>query len=159
MDIIYLFKALLRRRWTILFSLGIGLLAGLIFRLSMQREYLSTAQYSTGFAQTQKVSLQLTEMYDLNQIDARINNVIETFKSPIVLSMVSYDLMLHDLDSDRPFWHLTDKQKDDSAFKKADIPKARLILRDRLSNLTLLSTYDPQDKMVWNMLNFYNYAQ
>ena len=159
MDIIYLFKALLRRRWTILFCLGIGLLAGLIFRLSVPREYLSTAQYSTGFAQTQKVSLQLTEMFDLNQIDARINNVIETFKSPIVLSMVSYDLMLHDLDSDRPFRNLTDKQKEDTAFKKADIPKARLILRNRLSNLTLLSTYDPQDKMVWNMLNLYDYGQ
>jgi succinoglycan biosynthesis transport protein ExoP len=159
MDIIYLFKALLRRRWTILFCLGIGLLAGLIFRLTVPREYLSTAQYSTGFAQTQKVSLQLTEMFDLNQIDARINNVIETFKSPIVLSMVSYDLMLHDLDSDRPFRNLTDKQKEDTAFKKADIPKARLILRNRLSNLTLLSTYDPQDKMVWNMLNLYDYGQ
>ncbi len=159
MDIIYLFRALLRRRWTILFCLGIGLLAGLIFRISMPREYLSTAQYSTGFAQTQKVSLQLTEIYDLSQIDARINNVIETFKSPIVLSMVSYDLMLHDLDSDRPFRNLTDKQKEDSAFKKADIPKARLILRDRLSNLNLLSTYDPQDKMVWNILNLYDYGQ
>ncbi|HTB24095.1 MAG TPA: AAA family ATPase [Puia sp.] len=159
MDVIYLFKALLRRRWTILFCLGIGLLAGLIIRISVPREYLSTAQYSTGFAQTQKVSLQLTEIYDLNQIDARINNVIETFKSPIVLSMVSYDLLLHDLDSDRPFRNLTDKQKEDTAFKKADIPKARLILRDRLSNLSLLSTYDPQDKMVWNILNLYDYGQ
>jgi succinoglycan biosynthesis transport protein ExoP len=159
MDVIYLFKALLRRRWTILFCLGLGLLAGLIIRISVPREYLSTAQYSTGFAQTQKVSLQLTEIYDLNQIDARINNVIETFKSPIVLSMVSYDLMLHDLDSDRPFRNLTDKQKEDTAFKKADIPKARLILRDRLSNLSLLSTYDPQDKMVWNILNLYDYGQ
>jgi polysaccharide biosynthesis transport protein len=159
MDIIYLFKALLRRRWTILFCLGTGLLAGLIIRISMPREYLSTAQYSTGFAQTQKVSLQLTEIYDLNQIDARINNVIETFKSPIVLSMVSYDLLLHDLDSDHPFRNLTDKQKEDTAFKKADIPKARLILRDRLSNLSLLSTYDPQDKMVWNILNLYDYGQ
>jgi polysaccharide biosynthesis transport protein len=159
MDIIYLFKALLRRRWTILFCLAIGLLAGLIFRISVPKEYISTAQYSTGFAQTQKVSLQLTEMFDLNQIDARINNVIETFKSPVVLSMVSYDLMLHDLDSDHPFRSLTDKQKEDTAFKKADISKARLILRDRLTNLSLLSTYDPQDKMVWNMLNLYDYGE
>jgi polysaccharide biosynthesis transport protein len=159
MDIIYLFKALLKRRWTILFCLAFGLLAGIIFRIIAPKEYLSTAQYSTGFAQTQKVSLQLTEMFDLNQIDARINNVIETFKSPIVLSMVSYDLMLHDLDSDHPFRNLTDKQKEDTAFKKADLPKARLILRDRLSNLTLLSTYDPQDKMVWNMLNLYDYGE
>src|SRR5271154_3840783 len=157
MDIIYLFKALLRRRWTILFCLAAGLTGGLIFRLVAPKEYLSTAQYSTGFAQTQKVSLQLTEMFDLNQIDARINNVIETFKSPVVLSMVSYDLMLHDLDSDRPFRNLTNKQKEDTSFKMADMPKARLILRDRLSNLTLLSTYDPQDKMVWDMLNLYDY--
>lgn len=159
MDIIYLSKALLRRRWTILFCLAVGLLGGLIFRIVVPKQYVSTAQYSTGFAQTQKVSLQLTEMFDLNQIDARINNVIETFKSPVVLSMVSYDLMLHDLDSDRPFRNLTDKQKKDTAFKNADVPKARLILRDRLSNLALLSTYDPQEKMVWNLLNLYDYDE
>jgi succinoglycan biosynthesis transport protein ExoP len=159
MDIIYLFKALLRRRWTIIFCLVAGLIGGLIFRLVVPKQYVSTAQYSTGFAQTQKVSLQLTEIFDLNQIDARINNVIETFKSPVVLSMVSYDLMLHDLDSDRPFRNLTGKQKEDTSFKMADFPKARLILRDRLSNLALLSTYDPQDKMVWNLLNLYDYDE
>jgi succinoglycan biosynthesis transport protein ExoP len=159
MDIIYLFKVLVRRKWTILFCLGLGLLGGLVYRLFVPRQYLSTAQYSTGFAQTQKVSLQLTEMYDINQIDSRINNYIETFKSPIVLSMVSYDLMLHDLDSEHPFRNLKDKARDDSAFKKADLVKARLILRDRLSNFTLLSTYDPQDKMVFDLLNLYDYDQ
>ncbi len=159
MDVIYLFKVLVRRKWTILFCLGLGLTGGLLFRLLTPREYVSTAQYSTGFAQTQKVSLQLTEIFDLNQIDSRLNNVIETFKSPIVLAMVSYDLMLHDLDSEHPFRNLTSKEKDDTAFKKADIPKARLILRDRLNTLKLLSTYDPQDKMVWNLLNLYDYDE
>ena len=159
MDILYLFKVLVRRKWTILFCLGLGLTGGLLFRLLTPREYVSTAQYSTGFSQTQKVSLQLTEIFDLNQIDSRLNNVIETFKSPIVLAMVSYDLMLHDLDSEHPFRNLTSKEKDDTAFKKADLPKARLILRDRLSTLKLLSTYDPQDKMVWNLLNLYDYDE
>src|SRR5664279_1885130 len=102
MDIIYLFKVLVRRKWTILFCLVAGLLGGILFRIIIPREYISTAQYSTGFSQTQKVSLQLTEIFDVNQIDFRINNVIETFKSPIVLAMVSYDLMLHDLDSQYP---------------------------------------------------------
>ena len=159
MDIIYLFKVLVRRRWTILFCLGLGLLGGIIYKLFIPREYMSTAQYSTGFAQTQKVSLQSTEIFDINQIDPRINNVIETFKSPIVLSMVSYDLMLHDLDSQHPFRVLTEKDKEDTSFTKTDVAKTRLILRDRLNNLTLLSTYDPQDKMVWNLLNLYNYGQ
>jgi polysaccharide biosynthesis transport protein len=159
MDIIYLFKVLVRRRWTILFCLALGLLGGIIYKLFIPREYMSTAEYSTGFAQTQKVSLQSTEIFDINQIDPRINNVIETFKSPIVLSMVSYDLMLHDLDSQHPFRTLTEKDKEDTSFIKTDVAKARLILRDRLTNLTLLSTYDPQDKMVWNLLNLYNYGQ
>ena len=120
---------------------------------------VSTAQYSTGFSQTQKVSLQLTEIFDVNQIDFRINNVIETFKSPIVLAMISYDLLLHDLDSEHPFRNLNEKSKEDSSFRKADIPKARLILRDKLSNLKLLTTYDPQDKMVWDLLNLYGYDE
>ncbi len=159
MDIIYLFKVLVRRKWTILFCLLAGLLGGILFRIIIPREYISTAQYSTGFSQTQKVSLQLTEIFDVNQIDFRINNVIETFKSPIVLAMVSYDLMLHDLDSQYPFRNLDFKLKGDSSFTKADLPKARLILRDRLTNLKLLSTYDPQDKMVWDLLNLYGYDE
>ncbi len=159
MHIIYLLKVLVRRKWTILFCLVLGLVGGLLFRLLTPREYLSTAQYSTGFSQTQKVSLQLTEIFDVNQIDFRINNVIETFKSPIVLAMVSYDLMLHDLDSEHPFRNLTEKSKEDSSFKKADLPKARLILRDKLSNLKLLTTYEPQDKMVFDLLNLYGYDE
>jgi uncharacterized protein involved in exopolysaccharide biosynthesis/Mrp family chromosome partitioning ATPase len=159
MDIIYLFKVLIRRKWTILFCLILGLAGGLVFRFFMPRQYVSTAQYSTGFSQTQKVSLQLTEIFDVNQIDFRFNNVIETFKSPIVLAMVSYDLLLHDLDSEHPFRNLTQKQKEDSSFRKADFPKARLILREKLTTLKLLTTYDPQDKMVWNLLNTYDYDE
>jgi succinoglycan biosynthesis transport protein ExoP len=159
MDIIYLFKVLVRRKWTILFCLFIGLAGGILFRIIVPRDYTSTAQYSTGFAQTQKVSLQLTEIIDVNQIEFRINNVIETFKSPVVLAMVSYDLMLHDLDSQHPFRILTDKEKRDTAFTKADFPKARLILRDKLTNLKLLATYDPQDKMVSNLIDLYGYDE
>ena len=159
MDIIYLFKVLVRRKWTILFCLVLGLAGGLIFRFFMAPQYVSTAQYSTGFSQTQKVSLQLTEIFDVNQIDFRFNNVIETFKSPIVLAMVSYDLMLHDLDSEHPFRKLTEKQKQDTSYRNADFPKARLILREKLTSLKLLTTYDPQDKMVWNLLGLYDYDE
>jgi len=159
MHIIYLLKVLVRRKWTILFCLVLGLVAGFLFRILKVREYVSTAQYSTGFSQTQKVSLQLTEIFDVNQIDFRINNVIETFKSPIVLAMISYDLMLHDLDSEHPFRTLKKKEKEDSNYKRTDIPKVRLILREKLNNLKLLTTYDPQDKMAWDLINLYGYDE
>ena len=159
MHIIYLLKVLVRRKWTIMFCLVLGIVGGLLFRLAKPREFVSTAQYSTGFSQTQKVSLQLTEIFDVNQIDFRINNVIETFKSPIVLAMTAYDLLLHDLDNEHPFRYLSAKEKADSSYRKADIPKAKAILSEKLSTGKLLTTYDPQDKMVRDLLGIYGYDE
>src|SRR6185369_12615648 len=133
MDLIYLVKVLVRRKWTIIFCLILGIAGGLLFGFFAPKKYLSNAQYSTGFSQTQKVSLQLTEIFDVNQIDFRINNVLETFKSPIVLAMTAYDLLLHDLNNEHPFRYLTAKEKADSSYRKADIPKARTILSEKLS--------------------------
>lgn len=159
MDLIYLIKVLVRRKWTILFCTILGIAGGLTFRFFMRKQYVSNAQYSTGFSQTQKVSLQLNEIFDVNQIDFRLNNVIETFKSPVVLGMVAYDLLLHDLESTHPFRTLTEKERKDSTYMKADFGRAKEILRDKLSSLKLLSTYDPEQKKVWDLLNLYNYDE
>src|SRR5882672_10752638 len=128
MDLIYLVKVLVRRKWTIIFCLILGIAGGILFTFLTPKRYLSNAQYSTGFSQTQKVSLQLTEIFDVNQIDFQFNNVIETFKSPIVLGMTSYDLLLHDLESSHPFTVLNEKQRKDSVFRNADFQKAKEIL-------------------------------
>jgi len=159
MDLIYLVKVLVRRKWTIIFCLILGIAGGLIFSFLAPKRYLSNAQYSTGFSQTQKVSLQLTEIFDVNQIDFRFNNVIETFKSPIVLGMMSYDLLLHDLESSHPFTILTEKQKKDSVYRKSDFQKAKEILHDKLMTLKLLTTYDPQEKKIWDLMNLYGYDE
>jgi polysaccharide biosynthesis transport protein len=159
MDIIYLLKVLRRRKWFIMISLLIGLIGGLVFRLFLPKEYVSNAQYATGLYRTQKVSLQLNEIFDVNQIDFRLNNVLETFKSPTVLGMMAYDLLEHDLESTHPFRTLTEKQKRDSVYQRADLQKAKEILRDKMSTLDLLSTYDPEQKKVWDLLNLYDYNE
>lgn len=159
MDLIYLVKVLVRRKWTIIFCLILGIAGGLLFSFFAPKRYLSNAQYSTGFSQTQKVSLQLTEIFDVNQIDFRFNNVIETFKSPIVLAMMSYDLLLHDLESSHPFTVLTEKQKKDTVYRKADFQKAKEILRDKLFNLKLLTSYNPDEKRIWDLMNLYGYDE
>src|SRR6516164_1455083 len=158
MDIIYLFRVLLRRKWIILFSFIIGITGGVAFTFFIPKQYSSTAQYSTGLYRTQKVSLQLNEMFDFGQMDYRLNNVIETFRSPIVLGMMSYDLLLHDLESPRPFRVLNEKQKKDSAFVKADFAGTKAILKEKLGSLRLLSTYVPQEKKVTDILDLYDYG-
>jgi Mrp family chromosome partitioning ATPase len=130
-----------------------------VFRLLLPKEYVSNAQYATGLYRTQKVSLQLNEIFDVNQIDFRLNNVIETFKSPTVLGMMAYDLLEHDLESTHPFRTLSEKKRRDSVYTRVDFQKAKEILRDKMSTLDLLSTYDPEQKKVWDLLNLYDYNE
>ncbi len=159
MDFLYLIKALGRRKWIIIFSLAIGVGGSLAFSLLRKKAYTSSAQYSTGLTQTQKVSLQLTEILDINQIDFRFNNVIETFKSPTVLGMLAYDLLLHDLMSPHPFRTLTEKQKKEKVYQEANLEKAKDILNQKLIALQVLSTYEPEEKKVWDLMNLYGYDE
>ena len=157
MDIIYLLRVLVRRKWTLFFCLFLGVVGGFLFRFFAPRQYVSTAQYSTGFSQTQKVSLQLNGIVDVNQIDFRLSNVIETFKSPVVLGMVAYDLLLHDLEAPHAFRTLTEKELRDTVYQHTDKARVRRILHEKLSSLKLLTTYDPEEKKVWDLLNLYGY--
>jgi polysaccharide biosynthesis transport protein len=159
MDFNYLFKALLRKKWVIAFAMVMGFGAGFVFTLFQKKTYLSTAQYSTGITQAQKVKIEINEIFDVNQIDIRFNNVIETFQSEKVLGMVSYELLLHDLESSHPFRKLTPKQKNDTAYKNADFQKVKDILHQKLGNLELLNTFEPEDKKVWDLVNLYEYDQ
>lgn len=152
-------KALGRRKWIMIFSLIVGVCGSLVFSLIRKKTYASSAQYSTGLTQTQKVSLQLTEILDINQIDFRFNNVIETFKSPTVLGMLSYDLLLHDLVSPRPFRTLTEKQKKKKEYLEANVDKSKDILNQKLLTMQVLSTYEPEEKKVWDLMNLYGYDE
>jgi len=149
MDIIYLFKVLVRRRWTILSCLAFGLAAGLLAYIISPTQYISTAQYYTGFAETRPVSLQSNDVYEASQTEFRVNNVIETFKSPLIVTMVSYELLLHDLESSSPFRILSGREKQKASFSKADNAKVRQILHDKLKSLKILSADEYWEKLVW----------
>ncbi|HSZ86056.1 MAG TPA: Wzz/FepE/Etk N-terminal domain-containing protein [Puia sp.] len=157
MDFNYLLNALFKKKWIIIFSTFIALGAALAFTFFMKKSYVSDAQYSTGLTQTSKVSLQTSEIFDINQIDLRFNNVVETFQSPTVEGMLSYELLLHDIESSHPFRVLTDKQKKDTAYTLVDFSKAKEILHRKLSTLKLLSSYDEEERRVWDLLLLYEY--
>jgi polysaccharide biosynthesis transport protein len=159
MDFSYLLKALLRKKWIMIFAMAMGFGAGIVFTLFQKRTYISTAQYSTGITQAQKINLGLNEIFDVNQIDIRFNNVIETFQSETVLGMLSYELMLHDLESAHPFRKLTQKQKNDTAYKNVNFQKAKVILHQKLESIYLLNTFEPEEKKVWDLINLYEYDQ
>ncbi len=83
MDLIYLFKALMKRKWLIL--VGTLMAVAVAFLLTMKQEmlYKSTAQIATGFTSTEQVKLK-DESFNIYEIDSKFSNVIESLKSPRV---------------------------------------------------------------------------
>lgn len=159
MDLLYLFHSLMRKKWIIIFATIVGLGAGLAFAMTIKKTYTSLAQYSTGFTMGQKVKIRSEEALNIFEIDFQFRNVIETFKSPTVLGMVGYNLLLHDLDSPTPFRTLTPEQKAMPIATAISKERAKAILQTKVVNLELLSSYIPEEKKVNDLLWLYGYTQ
>src|SRR4051812_23173297 len=101
MDFSYFFKILLRRKWYILGLTFIAVLVAFVYLLFKKNLYESVAQYSTGFTAERVKLTDGSSAVDVYSADIKFNNVIETFKSPKVIGMLSYRLLLHDLDNSK----------------------------------------------------------
>src|SRR5579863_3922042 len=103
MDFLYLLRVLLKRKWLIL---GTGLAAaGIAWGLTMNqpKKYRSFMQFSTGFTVNDEVYVPSSNNVDIFTADVKFNNVFVTVLSPSVVSFLSYNLILHDLESSSPF--------------------------------------------------------
>ncbi|WEK36234.1 MAG: Wzz/FepE/Etk N-terminal domain-containing protein [Candidatus Pseudobacter hemicellulosilyticus] len=159
MDLTYLLHSLLRKKWIIVFCTLLGLVAGFVFTLFQPKSYLSFAQYSTGFTMEQKVKIKEEASFNIYEIDLRFNNVIETFRSPKVMGMLSSRLLLHDLESSRPFRMLTVEQKKKPEFTTVNLEKAKDILRQKVANMEMISPFDPEEKKVFDLIALYGYDE
>src|SRR5947209_7962275 len=138
MELKFIINALFRKKWVIIACTTVAIFATLVFVLTRKKLYLSAAQYSTGFTMKQAVKIREDEGLNVFEIDQRFKNVIETFTSEVVVAMLSYDLMLHDLQEKRPFKVLTEKELQSPSYKNANHQKAINLLREKHNALDLL---------------------
>jgi uncharacterized protein involved in exopolysaccharide biosynthesis/Mrp family chromosome partitioning ATPase len=157
MDLIYLFKSLMRRKWFIIISTLMAVLAAFLLTLEQEKLYKSVAQIATGFTMSDQVKLK-EESFNIYEIDVKFNNVIEALKSPRVLGMTSYNLMLHDLENpDKAFRVLSVEDKKYNAYRQLDRAKAIAILTKKYNEEQLLSSYDPEERKIQELLKIYRY--
>ena len=157
MDLMFFVNALLRKKWVIIICTVAGLLAALLFTFTKKNMYLSAATYSTGFTMKQQVKMTTDEGLNIFEIDQRFKNVIETFKSPVVICMLSYDLMLHDLTSKMPYTTLTDKEKSKKEYTEVNLEKAKQILEEKKAKKEILKAYDHEENKVYQLIQLYQY--
>lgn len=154
MEIFFYIWALARRKWMILGVSFVAAAGVFVFTFLQDRSFLSKAQYSTGLTMQGAV---VKEDFNVFEIDVKFNNLLETFKSPNVIGMLSYRLLLHDLTSKAPYQQLTEKQKAKAAELKLNPANAIKILSDKLDSLQLLNTSNENEYKLLKLLEVHKY--
>lgn len=158
MDLIYFFKVLLRRKWIIIGVSLIAVLVAFIFLFYKMPLYVSKAQYSTGFT-TEKVRVvDGSSGIDIYTADVKFNNAIETFKSPQVVNIIAYKLLLHDLVyPEKSYRKLSNRQKETAVFKAVNKDTAIKTLTAALSANRLLASETSKEKVLLEYVKLCRY--
>jgi succinoglycan biosynthesis transport protein ExoP len=156
MDFLYLLRVLLKRKWLIL---GVGFVAAAIaygLTTNQPKKYRSFMQFSTGFTVNDEVKVN-TENVDIYTADVKFNNVVVTVLSPTVMSLLSYNLILHDLESGSPF-RRPDLKGGGGAFYQSIEPRtAMATFQDKLDSMSVLTSFKPDELRLLEYLSLYHY--
>jgi uncharacterized protein involved in exopolysaccharide biosynthesis len=128
-----------------------------LFTKDLPNEYSSGTQLSTGFTINNYTDYLNENTSSSRNADIQFNNLIETIKSRIVINLLSYKLLLHDIQSDQPF-----RPNDSFEIKNVNLnqeEKEELIntLNNKLLNYKNLSVFSDTDKKIIDLLKAYNY--
>jgi len=158
MDLANIFKLLFRRVWYLIgIPLGVVIIT-LIATSDYKQVFKSTAQLSTGYTISQEVD-QSNNRFNVYETDVKFSNLIETMNSSRVLSLLSYRLILHDLDSiGKPFTVPSlDKEEDKVFYSQLDFSKLRATYEDKIDSMLILNTYNESEKNAQKLLELFGY--
>jgi Mrp family chromosome partitioning ATPase/uncharacterized protein involved in exopolysaccharide biosynthesis len=156
MDFVYFFRVLFKRKWLII---GSGILAGVIAFILVRKEpksYLSSTQISTGFTIKDAIEVK-DENISFFEAESKFSNVILIMKSAAVNGLLSYRLLLHDLEDPHPFRVPGKPKKHTGPAPKLDKTAMEKLLNEKINNLGLLNAFVPEEKEVLDLLDRYDY--
>src|SRR4051812_45717921 len=110
MDIILLLKVIWRKKWIILAVPVVAGLAAYFFLRNSVDLYMASAQISTGFTTNDQVQL-TDEKFSAREADIKFSNLLNSMGSGIATNLVSYRLLLHDLEGKEEPFHRPGRDK------------------------------------------------
>lgn len=149
----------MKKKWVILGAALIAALIAFVFTRNQQKKYKSFAQISTGFTQTEEIRLNPTDDNGAayNEADIKFNNVLITATSPTVISLLSYTLILHDLQSPYPFRHVSEKDRQSRTYQTLNKVDAIRVFSSNLESMSPLTPYRAGDRQLLELLDMYGY--
>ncbi len=143
-------------KWVILVCVPVAsVLVAYSFISKMDKKYKSTAQIATGFTTDDAVKLNdsPSNPFDVN---TNFNNIIESMNSVPVLTLVSYRLVLHDLENDQTFREF-DPGTGDGSIDDEEILRSKTLFKERLEKFKTLNLFDADDQLLFRILKGFSY--
>jgi len=143
-------------KWVILVCVPmLSVLTAFYFISKMDKKYKSTAQIATGFTPDDAVKLNESPSTPFD-VSTNFNNIIESMNSIPVLTLVSYRLVLHDLENDQTFREFS-ASAGDGMLDDEEILKSKALFKERLDKFKTLNLFDPDDQLLFRILKGYAY--
>ncbi len=149
----------MKKKWIILGAALIAAIIAFFFTRNQQKKYRSFAQISTGFTQSEEIRLNPSDDNGAayNEADVKFNNVIITSTSPTVISLLSYTLILHDLQSPYPFRQVSEKDRQSRTYQSINKVDAIRVFSNNLESMSPLTPYRAGDRQLLELLDMYGY--
>ncbi|MDX1371668.1 MAG: Wzz/FepE/Etk N-terminal domain-containing protein, partial [Nitrososphaeraceae archaeon] len=158
MDLVKIFKVLFNRKWWLIGASLLAAITAFILTADIKKTYRSTAQLATNFTISQEVQVS-QERFNLFEADVKFNNLIETMSSARVMSLLSYNLLIHDLQNPNDaFRSIANKVSEEPELAEIDKENMLIIAQAKLDSMSVLNTYLETDKRLNKLLEAYEYS-
>jgi polysaccharide biosynthesis transport protein len=154
MDLLFLGKVLLRKLWILVSVPLIAAFAAYIFTMDTPEVYVSKAQLATGYTIHDQVQL-TEEKFNSREADIKFSNLMSAMGSGLSVNLVSYRLLLNDLDPKKVPFHRPEGQT--FITNPAEVEKVRQAVSTKLQKFSPLASSDPEFALVNKFLDAYSY--
>lgn len=155
MDLILLVKVLWRKIWILVAIPVIAAFAAYLFTMNMVQTYRAVSQVSTGFTTNDQVLLS-DEKFNIRDADVRFNNLLNMVNSGITRNLLSYRLLLHDLNPVEVPFHRPDPLK--YSLSQQEKERVRTIVQLKLDSLQPMLASDKDFSLLKKYLTAYGYT-
>ena len=155
MELTRFIKVLWQRRWLLLIVVAVAAISAVVFAFVTPSVYKSSAQLATGITDNQDIALsQEQQAMTFFSIQNKFSNLEENMNSRQVLSLLSYNLAVHDLKENTAFQDLSEFKEE---YANVDLTKIIDALQNKRDSIQVLTRLDGNDAQLLDVLKDLNY--
>jgi len=157
MDIKSFLKVLVKYKWVLIIVPIVAIIITYFSVQNLPKEYSSEVQISTGLLDASKKVI-TNENTDFFQISQQFSNIIEKFKMKKNINLLSYNLMLHDLENpNKRFRQLSEKIDSLNSTQRNEVIG---LFKEKLATKSILTLADNKGKYrLYDLTNSMGYGE